>query len=244
MKHILLFIGILFSGNLLAKNHFVMISDSRGNCAFALQLFKQFHNIENSTFTFRSSGGSTPFQWVRTDRRTFSPAGIELKGKSGKYLGPKRIMYHKVITPNLKSYLNDQFKSLNKEDRKVVLVNLGTNQTNSDDLYKNSTTVLKTIQEQNAACIWIGPPHNTKWDDTRTLTQNTTIQKAILDSNVNCHFINSFEISHYPFTARSRQVDLIHYCWDKYVEKAGRDWADRTFDEILFFLNISGQSDT
>lgn len=230
--------ALLIAPTLLAtERHILMISDSRGNCSFAKRMIENFYSLENTSFKIISVGGSSPRTWTLKNRRLLSPYGHTYSGTTANKPEtlPKYFKLGKTRTPYFEELLQSEF--LGKDDQqKIVIINMGYNAINSEQLFKNASKMLKLVQKSKAQCIWIGTPATANFREDKSKWQTPIIQKAIAhltaEGQAPCQLIDSTQLTHYPFQYRSPKTDGIHYCWHPVLEDIAFSWADQVFDQI------------
>lgn len=213
-----------------------MISDSRGNCAFAHQMMRNFYGEKNLSFRMISAGGSAPLHWLDSKKRFVSPYGLDMEGSSEKApeTFPKALKIGKTTTPYLSNLLKEEAK---KSDKFTTIINMGTNDSDIKRLKNDATLVIKEVHKNNASCVWVSPPHAQGFSVSRIEAQTNAIKQAILDAGPgkngeDCKLINSLEITHYPYTRMSKGIDLVHYCWNSQLIELGHQWANRAYETI------------
>lgn len=225
--------------------HFVMVSDSHGNCAFGERMNELLRTVPESYTHSLAVGGSSPRTWLDSKKRIISPYGVEDKGATGTPM-PQRRVVGKTQTPDFAIFLKNSFL-INPQAHKLAIINLGTNSINEKELEEGALKMIHEVHAQGADCVWVSPPHMLGRSIQQQKKYFTAIANAVAQagkggkSQKECLLINSLEMTHYPDNLPvSNAVDKIHYCWHPDLLALGRQHAAQVFTKITLELDGSG----
>jgi hypothetical protein len=225
-----------------SERHILMVSDSRGNCAFAHQMMRHFYSLEKSSFRMVSVGGSSPSTWMNEKTRINSNYGLDVEGTSEHPPAshPKVLALKKITTPFFPDLLQME---RSRQKKFLTIINMGTNAYSIESLKKAATKMIQEVHAQDSSCVWVSPPHSQKFSLSTTAKQTQAIKEAIEEAGPGpqgkrCKLINSLEITNYPFSKRTSTTDGVHYCWHPKLIELGHNWADEAFEQIrAYFIN-------
>ena len=210
---LLLFLGI---SHLAASETILYIGDSHSYGKLGTTIEKGLDTIADHVIMEASCGASAS-TWLANGGFAKTVCGFWKKD------GEDEVRSTKHLVPNF-------IDEVNYYKPNVVIVELGTNMAAGDAPLDSSASINKMMTEiknNNAECIWIGPPdaHSKIVTKEKLKIVNQLIIKLAKENN--CHFIDSLKITHFP----QESLEGIHYPPD-----LAKDWGEKVSTQILALL--------